>query len=288
MWSHPGMTWWSRLFGSRGAATSRGSTGADGAPGTGRSTDHLPAAAPIDAFTTVGLALPPLVSLGRMTSGVELRALRLPADDLLPWWHRVRAVHDATGYWPVLLGPDPGDLSRALPAAGDEDYDAAEQLASAATRTAAELHERRRAQDADLPDDAYADAPPPASVTAGEVALTVAREAGLLALVPAAHGWEVPAVLGWDGGCNYELEPSDHVVQLRDWHDRFGAELAALSGDQVMELLVARPPVDPHEALAVALEQYAYCPDVVEQGVGTVTALAADQVGSASWYFWWD
>jgi hypothetical protein len=38
----------------------------------------------------------------------------------------------------------------------------------------------------------------------------------------------------------------------------------------------------------VALEQYRYCPDIVDQGVGSIHDLAATQVPSSSWYFWWD
>lgn len=129
----------------------------------------MPPAPPIESFAGTGLALPPLVSLGRTPSGAELRALRLPADELLPWWHRVRAVHATIGHWPVLLGADPGDLFRALPAAAVHDYDPADELARAATQTAEQLHARRRAVDAeaDLPHDEHRDAPAPASVAAG-------------------------------------------------------------------------------------------------------------------------
>jgi hypothetical protein len=40
--------------------------------------------------------------------------------------------------------------------------------------------------------------------------------------------------------------------------------------------------------MAVAREQYAYCPDIVDQGVGSIGELAAEHVCSPSWYFWWD
>jgi hypothetical protein len=32
----------------------------------------------------------------------------------------------------------------------------------------------------------------------------------------------------------------------------------------------------------------AYCPDIVEQGVESVSALAAHLLDSPLWYFWWD
>jgi hypothetical protein len=46
--------------------------------------------------------------------------------------------------------------------------------------------------------------------------------------------------------------------------------------------------MDPRAAAEAAVEQYAYCPDGVDQGVGSLSALAAGQVRSPSWYFWWD
>ncbi len=116
---------------------------------------------------------------------------------------------------------------------------------------------------------------------------TTSRD-GYVGLVRATNGWEVPALLGFFGGVNYDLEPWQHTAVLRGWAERFGAELVALTDAQVLELLVARPPTTAEQAHAVALEQYAYCGDVVDQGVGDVWSLAAEQVCSPSWFFWWD
>jgi hypothetical protein len=40
--------------------------------------------------------------------------------------------------------------------------------------------------------------------------------------------------------------------------------------------------------MALAWEQYWYCLDIVDQGVGSVSALAATLLNSTYWYFWWD
>ena len=40
--------------------------------------------------------------------------------------------------------------------------------------------------------------------------------------------------------------------------------------------------------MALALEQYAFCPDIVEQGCGTIGYLADTLAKSNKWYFWWD
>ncbi len=31
-----------------------------------------------------------------------------------------------------------------------------------------------------------------------------------------------------------------------------------------------------------------YCPDIVDQGVGTLDALATVLVSGSVWFFWWD
>ena len=43
-----------------------------------------------------------------------------------------------------------------------------------------------------------------------------------------------------------------------------------------------------HPNLDLALEQYAYCNDIVDQGVETVGRLADGLAKSSYWYFWWD
>jgi len=42
------------------------------------------------------------------------------------------------------------------------------------------------------------------------------------------------------------------------------------------------------EALALALDQYVYCYDIVDQGTETVDALSAVLECSDYWFFWWD
>ncbi|MFE1553384.1 DUF4253 domain-containing protein [Streptomyces sp. NPDC058734] len=49
------------------------------------------------------------------------------------------------------------------------------------------------------------------------------------------------------------------------------------------------PPCTLAEALPVAAEHFAFCPDSVWQGSGTVRDYAAEAlVGAAHWSFWWD
>jgi hypothetical protein len=36
------------------------------------------------------------------------------------------------------------------------------------------------------------------------------------------------------------------------------------------------------------MEMYYFCPDVVDQGTGSVKALAESILGANVWFFWWD
>ncbi|MBO0922126.1 DUF4253 domain-containing protein [Cellulomonas sp. zg-ZUI222] len=278
------MAWWSRFFGGGQGSTTQP---AAAPPGPAAS----PAVRPAPPTPTSGAA-PTTHVLGVTPSGVEVRGFHAPAADLLPWWHRLRADHGSTGLWPVLLGPDLGDLAAALTPETRGDYDDAAQVRRATAMTLRELQAlrvERAARFGGAEDDDQDDADDePDVVRRHPPRFSVTEEDGLVALVPAAHGWQVPVVLGWEGGVNYDLEPVDHGVVLRDWQERFGAELVALSDGQVLEVLVHRPPTTPGEALAVAREQYDYCPDLVDQGVGDLQTLAREHAGAEAWSFWWD
>jgi len=105
-------------------------------------------------------------------------------------------------------------------------------------------------------------------------------------LIPTRSSWEVPAYLRW-GDWNACPPPEYHVAALRTWHEQFGVELVGLNGD-TMNLRAGRRPITRQRATALAKDQYAYCPDIVDQGVGTVSALAATLMSSEWWYLWWD
>jgi hypothetical protein len=112
-------------------------------------------------------------------------------------------------------------------------------------------------------------------------------------LVPAAAGYELPALLyapyanDWQASADHDrLTQEDHVGVLRSWQSRFGARLRYLSRVGV-GLVVDRPPTDPEEIARVAVEQFAYCDDLV-QFIGETHRVAQLQVPTSHWYFWWD
>jgi hypothetical protein len=110
---------------------------------------------------------------------------------------------------------------------------------------------------------------------------------GRLGLVVASRPADVLAVLGWRGAGNYGQSPEEMSVVLRSWEDRFGAVLVAVGFDTI-HLLVERSPQSLESATRIAAEQAAFCMDNVDQGAGSVMALARELVKEPMWSFWWD
>jgi len=55
-----------------------------------------------------------------------------------------------------------------------------------------------------------------------------------------------------------------------------------------VETRVSRPANNRQRAVNVAREQYAYCSDIVDQGMETLDVLAASLLNGTAWLFWWD
>ncbi|MER7759829.1 DUF4253 domain-containing protein [Streptomyces sp. NPDC097619] len=110
-----------------------------------------------------------------------------------------------------------------------------------------------------------------------------------LGLVAADSGAEALTAVGWEGPCNHDNDTAKHSAVVRDWEDRFGARVVAVGFD-TLRLSVARPPVDEREALLVAAEHFAFCPDNIWQGGGPdgLSGYARELVGAEEWHFWWD
>jgi hypothetical protein len=107
-----------------------------------------------------------------------------------------------------------------------------------------------------------------------------------IALIPTDDPTAIPAYMQW-GNWNACPPPAYHVAALRAWRDRYGAELVGLGAD-VINLRVARRPATRDEALELARAQYVYCNDIIDQGVGSYSGLAAGLMASDWWFFWWD
>lgn len=107
----------------------------------------------------------------------------------------------------------------------------------------------------------------------------------VLAEIPVQNSWDIFAYLPF-GGWNECPGPEEQRAAAKYWFEQYGAEPAVMSADVLEYILPAPVPQD--RAMEAALEQYFFCIDIVEQGVGTVGALAGSLAQSKYWYFWWD
>jgi len=107
----------------------------------------------------------------------------------------------------------------------------------------------------------------------------------LLAEVPVKNPWEVFAYLPF-GGWNECPDTPGLMAAAKSWYERYGAVPAMVTHD-VLQFTVPKP-VAPEKAMELALEQYAWCPDIVDQGCESVGALADTLAQSTVWFFWWD
>jgi predicted DNA-binding WGR domain protein len=108
-----------------------------------------------------------------------------------------------------------------------------------------------------------------------------------LALVAASRPADAITAIGWMGAVNVHNDPALMSAILRSWEDRWLARVVEIGFD-TLKLTVGNPPTDLEAALALAAEHFAFCPDNVWQGVGTIRQYAPALVRNRVWDFWWD
>ena len=218
------------------------------------------------------------------------RAL-VPARGAIERWQRLRAIADETGCWPVVIGGP--DDEKAHAAALRESLDSTDGLVR--DGLALDLDEWL-ADEAAIDPDLLRELDDQAPFGSARVITHQILEApawrlrragnGTILWVESPHSWDVPAILRF-GGWNSCPPTAVHVAMLRRWHERWGAELVALSRDR-LEVAVARGPRTRPEALALAREQFLYCEELVLAEHGSLRALAAALLASRVWSFRWD
>lgn len=254
-----------------------------------------------------------------MASRAGHRVVEVPldrdTDDIHELWERMRKLRPRTGFHPLLTpfaasDPllEPLELPDGRPAAplSEEEYGAiVRQFVTGARRFAERLY--RPGWDGDSLEDYVADLDErrlaarlrPAEPLAAEGMPRRAQgRAGWLLLVEAPTPHEVwarfpglaPCAVGRGvddvdgiGGGEVRLTARDHQGFLSSWYERFGAEPYYVDCDS-LELRVARPPLGAREAARVAIEQHAYCHDLLRDTVDAGNG----QARSTHWNFWWD
>ncbi|MGW0662828.1 DUF4253 domain-containing protein [Streptodolium elevatio] len=256
-------------------------------------------------------SLPVLREAAKAVDGSPVYVGEVAGTDAFRLWSRLRGLHDRTGWWPVLAG-EPEALDRVLVglergfaptlAGPDGTSPDGRALLDGWARESVRFLPSPAAP-ADSGAEAASAGPDVPRVlrrltehVADQVDLdlvgglhvsALGQERTVLCLVQAPSGADVPTLLNWLGACNYDITGPEHTAVLRHFDRRYGAELVTLE-TAVLEVLVTRRPRTPETVATAAVEHYAYCNDIVHQGVGTIEELISGQLRSGSWYFWWD
>ena len=85
-------------------------------------------------------------------------------------------------------------------------------------------------------------------------------------------------------GANYDIDPDSLINLIKVFDKKYSLDLVGASGDWC-EFIINN---EPKNWLELAKEAYKVCPDIVDQGTGTVDALAEEMKKTKHLYFWWD
>lgn len=83
---------------------------------------------------------------------------------------------------------------------------------------------------------------------------------------------------------NYAMETGDLIKKFQEYDRLCGIYILEATSDAVVVQLIRDPP----DVKAFAADVYAFCPDIVDQGTGTVERLEELIVAPGRLTFWWD
>lgn len=211
-------------------------------------------------------------------------------------WRALRAKHNMSGYWPVILGPNGSIEGHNNLRSAEEDHSMSaildrSQKIDAKSWQAATWSERKEDRDNQRPtgetwpDESEVEKPAEFSAFRSTILQKPLKQIWI-GLLPIKHSWEAAAAMRF-GDWNEVPSPEVHVAIHREWEQEFGAELVSMTND-VLEFQVSRPPKTRDAAMELAELHFDYCPDIVDQGVQSIKALALSLLNCNIWYFWWD
>ena len=83
---------------------------------------------------------------------------------------------------------------------------------------------------------------------------------------------------------NYGMVTQDLRRKLEQWHKEYGIDIWQAETDTIQLKLLRLP----KNTGSFAKEVYTFCPDIVDQGVGTIEALEKTIREQRSLFLWWD
>jgi hypothetical protein len=240
--------------------------------------------------------LPPLRPMLPLGDGRTVSGFSAPAEQALHWWQRLTAAATETGYRPLVMDPetpgaivqdreDPHTFDTCLVRSADIDGAAllAERLRTHLDHMTDSVWRKRLQRELDghgrWPDE-------PMRRRLDEVPSYRWHPTMAVLLAPVAESWQIPCLTGY-GSWNGYPHPEEHAAILRYWHERYGAELLAMTNDTI-DIAVTRPPATRAEALRAAWEFEMYNEGGYDEYGEDITDVAASLLGADVWLAWWD
>jgi hypothetical protein len=225
----------------------------------------------------------------------KIFGLIVPGRQAVSTWMELRALVPQTNRWPLIMG-DPEIIDSDYFAIMEEDDESVRDILGRVDNVdigqwmaeAIEANPERYAVSPDSWPEGGGEAPPAEEMITSHIDFEDDRPLSfvLIGLFPVSEGWQVPAVMKW-GNWNECPAPEIHCAILREWGEKYGAELIGITGD-MLEVKVQSNPITREEALELARLQYVYCPDSVDQGPAPIEGLAYYCLHFPVWSFWWD
>jgi predicted DNA-binding WGR domain protein len=239
-----------------------------------------------------GRLLRPMQEGGPRGNAPVLWVSDAPDRSVADHWRQLARAFSDTGLWPLIVDPRTVGIDRMGEILMDVPHSAGADPFQLLRRW---WHEASAIDEDEFQEDAFRPFgrtfPGLAVRTPGDrprsIQLPGGDLAGHLGIVAVDRPARTLDVIGWMGPANYDMNPAEQSAILDTWEDRFDAYLVGLGFDTIT-LAVGRPPRDLRSATDISAEHLAFCPDIIFQGAGTISAYARLVVRSPRWEFWWD
>ncbi|HEX7379167.1 MAG TPA: DUF4253 domain-containing protein [Pirellulales bacterium] len=110
-----------------------------------------------------------------------------------------------------------------------------------------------------------------------------AEEGSEVVVAPGDNQFDILRVAQSDA-VNYDMDTECLVRKLQEYDRNYGIDIFHAETDTI-EFRLRSVPAD---LMAFCDDLYEFCPDTVDQGVGSVEALASEIARHGSVYLWWD
>ncbi len=102
-------------------------------------------------------------------------------------------------------------------------------------------------------------------------------------IAPGSSQFDILRVAASDG-INYDLTTEDLVRELTSWDEAFGVDIWQAETDTIQLRLKSLP----KDMMKFARRVYEFCPDIVDQGTGSVEELGRSIQAKKEVFLWWD